>query len=293
LNTTTVFSWAQRYATEGDAGLVSRKRGRTYLSGRTLTLPQEWVLRTILTSHAPSTHGLPFALWNRRAVHGLIQVEFGIDMPIRTVGEYLKRWGYTPQRPIRCALEQMPWDVQRWMQEVYPLIAQKAKQEDGIIYWADETAVAQDGHWVRGYAPAGHAPVLAATSQRFGLTMVTAIRSKGLVRWFEFLEGAATTETTLGFMQRFVQDSEGHKVFLILDNLRAHHAKDVAAWVQTHVHEIEVSTCRRTHRRATRMNTSTATSRCSCAAPIAVGRATDCWRRLQPSCSSWSTARNG
>lgn len=159
--------------------------------------------------------------------------------PIRTVGEYLKRWGYTPQRPTRCALEQKPWDVQRWMQEVYPLIASKAKQEDGIIYWADETAVAQDGHWVRGYAPAGHAPVLAATSQRFGLTMISAISSKGLVR-FEFLEGAATTETTLGFMQRLVQDSEGHKVFLILDNLRAHHAKDVAAWVQAHEHEIEV-----------------------------------------------------
>ena len=52
---------------------------------------------------------------------------------------------YTPQRPTRCALEQKPWDVQRWMQEVYPLIAEKAKQEDGIVHWADETAVAQDG----------------------------------------------------------------------------------------------------------------------------------------------------
>ena len=114
LNTTTVFGWAQRYAVEDDEGLVSRKPGCSYLSGgRTLTLPQGWVLRTILTSQAPSTRGLPFALWNRRAVQGLIEVAFGIDMPIRTVGEYLKRWGYTPQRPTRCALEQKPWDVQR------------------------------------------------------------------------------------------------------------------------------------------------------------------------------------
>lgn len=132
LSTTTVFGWAQRYAAEGDAGLVSRKRGRTYLSGRTLTLPQEWVLRTILTSQAPSTRSLPFALWNRRTVRDLIKAEFAIDMPIRTVGEYLRRWCYTPQRPTRQALEQKPWDVQRWMQEVYPLLAQKAKQEDGI-----------------------------------------------------------------------------------------------------------------------------------------------------------------
>jgi len=241
LNTTTVFGWAQRYAAQGEAVLVSRKPGRDHLSGRTLTLPQEWVQRTILTStsQAPSTRGLPFALWNRGAVQGLIKIEFGIDMPIRTVGEYLLRWGYTPQRPTRQALEQKPWDIQRWMQEVYPLIAQKAKQEDGTIYWAEETAVSQDGHWVRRYATAGHAPVLVATSQRFGLTMISATSSKGLVR-FEFLEGAATTEMTLGFMQRLVQVSEGHKILLILENLKAHHANEVAAWVQAHTHEIEV-----------------------------------------------------
>ena len=239
LNTTTVFGWAQRHAAEGEAGLISRKPGRSYLSGRTLTLAQEGVLRTILNMQALSTRGLPFALWNRRAVRDLIEAEFGIDMPIRTVGEYLKRWGHTPQRPTRRSLEQKPWDVQRWMQEVYPLIARQAKQQDGIVYWADETALAQDGHWVRSYAPAGHAPVLAATSQRFGLTMVSAISNKGLMR-FEFLEGAATTQTTIGFMQRLVQDSEGHKVFLVLDNLWAHHAKEVAAWVWAHGHEIEV-----------------------------------------------------
>ena len=89
------------------------------------------------------------------------------------------------------------------------------------------------------YAPAGHAPVLSATNKRIGLTMVSAISSKGLVR-FEFLQGAATTETTLGFMQRIVQDSESNKVFLILDNLRAHQAKEVAIWVEAHQKEIEV-----------------------------------------------------
>ena len=102
LNTTTSFGWAQRYAAEGDASLVFRKRGCTFLLGRTLTLPQKWVLRTILTSQTPSTRGLPFALWNRRAVHGLIEVVFGVDMPIRTVGEYLKRWG-SPRVRIHVA----------------------------------------------------------------------------------------------------------------------------------------------------------------------------------------------
>ena len=49
---------------------------------------------------------LEFALWNRRAVMLAIKQFFGIDMPIRTVGEYLRRWGFTPQRPVKRALEQ-------------------------------------------------------------------------------------------------------------------------------------------------------------------------------------------
>ena len=92
---------------------------------------------------------------------------------------------------------------------------------------------------------------------------------------------------------RLVQDNEDHKVFLVLDNLRAHHAKEVAAWVRAHEHETRCSTCHPTRPTATRMNTSTGTSRRSCAAPIAAGRRMDCWRRLPPLCSSWSTARSG
>jgi len=160
-------------------------------------------LRTVITSESPSVRGLPFALWNRRA------------------------------------LEQKPLDVQNWLQNIYPLIARRAKEESGIIYWADETAVVQDGHWVRGYAPAGQTPELVASSKRFGLAMVSAVSNQGLVR-FEFLEGAANTQSTLGFMQKLVADSAGQKVFLIMDNLRAHHAKDVTVWAQAHAAQIEL-----------------------------------------------------
>ncbi len=92
VHVTTMLAWAQRYASEGEAGLKFKKPGRAYLSGRTLNLGQEWVLRTVITSESPSVRGLYFALWNRRAVGQLVQQLFGIEMPIRTVGEYLMRW---------------------------------------------------------------------------------------------------------------------------------------------------------------------------------------------------------
>jgi transposase len=81
---------------------------------------------------------LAFALWNRRAVMELIEQEFGVKMPLRTVGEYLRRWGYTPQRPMKRALEQNPERVKAWREEAYPGIAARAKAENAEIYWADE-----------------------------------------------------------------------------------------------------------------------------------------------------------
>lgn len=54
-------------------------------------------------------------------------------MPIRTVGDYLRRWGMTPQRPIKCALEQRPDDVKASLATVYPAIQARAKAENGGI----------------------------------------------------------------------------------------------------------------------------------------------------------------
>lgn len=64
----------------------------------------------------------------------------------------------------------------------------KDKQKDGIIYWVDSIAFVQESHCEQGYATAGHAWVLAASSQHFGFMMISAISSKRLVR-FEFYEG--------------------------------------------------------------------------------------------------------
>ncbi len=43
----------------------------------------------------------------------MIKGYFLIDLPVRTVRLYLKRWGFTPQRPLKHAFEQKPEAVQK------------------------------------------------------------------------------------------------------------------------------------------------------------------------------------
>jgi transposase len=62
----------------------------------------------------------------------------GIRIPVRSVGEYLKRWGFTPQKPIPRAYEQSHVAVQRRLDKTYPEIKQRAKEEDTEVHWGDE-----------------------------------------------------------------------------------------------------------------------------------------------------------
>lgn len=238
VNINTVIGWSKRYSMEGESGLKSKIRGRSYLSGRTLTLAQEWQPRSIIVGENPKQLSLPFAFWNRRAVMQLVKVLFDIEIPIRTMGEYLVRWGYTPQRPMKRALEQNPVKVEQWLNDTYPAIAGRAKAEGATIYRGEETAVAEDGHWIRGYAPAGQTPVLATPSKRHGLSVISAISNQGLVR-FEFIEEAMNSDLLITFMGRLIEDSP-QKIFLILDNLKVHHAKLVSAWLAERKDRIEV-----------------------------------------------------
>jgi hypothetical protein len=56
---------------------------------------------------------------------------------------------------------------------------------------------------------------------------------------FEFIEEAMNTDLLIGFMERLISDSS-QKVFLILDNLKVHHAKLVTAWLAERKDQIEV-----------------------------------------------------
>jgi len=205
--------------------LVVPKRGRKYGEKRHLTAEQEKQIRKMIVDHYPDQLKLQFALWDRLAVRQLIKLQFGFEMPIRTVGEYLSRWGYTPQKPIRKAYEQPPAEISRWIEESYPAIKAKEKAENAEIYWGDETGLATSGNVVRGYAPADKTPELRLNARKEHVSMISAVSNQGKLR-FMLYESPMNGKRLIEFMKRLVKDVD-RKVILILDNLRVHHCKPV------------------------------------------------------------------
>ena len=229
----TVGRWLKLSSRQFKVNRGGRKKGE----GRRLTQAQADRLRKLITDKAPDQLKLNYALWTRKAVMELIEQETGIRMPIRTVGEYLKRWGFTPQKPVKRAYEQNPKAVQRWLDEDYPAIKAKAKDEKAEIYWGDETGVRSDGQHERGYAPKGKTPVIRLNAKRTSTNMISAITNQGKVR-FRVFEGSMNADILIDFCKRLIKSSK-RKVYLILDNLRVHHAKVFKRWLSEHEDEIE------------------------------------------------------
>jgi len=122
---TTVSGWWRQYQQEGKAALNQQPRGAKFGEGRTLSSTEEAIVQRLLRQHFPEELDIDSALWTRQAVQTLIACEFGVEMPIRTVGEDLKRWGYTPQKPLKHAYEQDPQAVKAWWETEYPAIEQR------------------------------------------------------------------------------------------------------------------------------------------------------------------------
>jgi transposase len=234
----TVCRWLKGWRVAGVAALKAKKRGRRLEAKRLLEAAQAAEVQRLMIVHTPDQLDLPHALWGREAVRALVQARFGITLARRTVSDYLRRWGFTPQRPIKRALERQDAAIQAWLTAHYPKIVVRAKAEGAAIHWGDETGISNQPVYGRSFAPKGQTPVLRRPAKRHTLSMISAVTNRGTLR-FMLYEGALNTDRFIAFLRRLIKDA-GQKVFLIVDNLKVHKAGKVQAWVTAHRARIEL-----------------------------------------------------
>lgn len=228
----------QRYKAGGWKAVHVWKTGRPPGLRRILTSEQEKETQRLIRDRTPDQLKMPYALWNRQAVRELIQHRYDRELHVRSVGKYLKRWGFTPQKPLRKAYEQQPGAVRKWLEEEFPAIRSRAKTEGADILWGDETGLRSDDVRGRSYAPRGLTPVVRVNHNRHGCSVIATVTNKGEMRWMVF-KGALNSTILLRFLRRLVKDAR-RKVFLVLDNLRVHHSKPVKEWLAQQQQIIEV-----------------------------------------------------
>jgi transposase len=233
----TVWAATKAYQRGGWAAVIVQHGHRPKGAGRLLSSEQEREVQRLFRDHLPDPLKMSYALWTRQAVRELILHRYNVLLCVRAVGNYLKRWGFTPQKPLKKAYEQSPVAVSKWLSESYSTITKRAKTEGAEILWGDETGLRSDDVRGRGYAPKGETPVLRIKANRSSLSVISTVTNKGQMRWRIF-SGALDARILIDFLKRLTRNA-ARKIFLILDNLRVHHAKVVQQWLAENADKIE------------------------------------------------------
>lgn len=232
-----VNKWMALDKAGGWRNLTLKRRGRRPGSGR-LTLKQAARIRQQIIDHMPDQLKLGFYLWTRAAVAQLIEREVGVGLAVTTVGRYLKAWGMSAQKPVRRAYERNDAAIARWLRVEYPAIARQAKRERATIYWGDEMDLRSDHVTGTSFALVGQTPIVRATGQRFGCSMISAITNRGQVA-FRVFHGTFTGALFVDFLKRLLKQDR-RTVYLIVGGHPVHRSRLANAFVAAHATRIRL-----------------------------------------------------
>jgi len=232
-----VNQWMAATKQGGLRALPAKPRGRP-AGASTLTPAQATKVRQRIVDTMPDQLKLPFYLWTRAAVAALIARDCDVTVSLTTVGRYLAAWGFSVQKPVRRAYERNDAAIAKWLKRDYPAIARDAKREGATIYWGDEMGLRRDHVTGTSNAPVGQTPVVRATGQRFGCSMISAITNRGQLV-FRVFHGTFRAPMFIDFMRRLRQQAGG-KVYLIVDGHPVHRSRVAKDFVAAHPDDIRL-----------------------------------------------------
>ena len=225
----TVSNWFCRFRKNNGRMFFESRRGPASGRGGLLDAKQRKRLVKVLTDKTPDQLKFDYALWSSKAIREYVKDAFHVDISRRTARRYMNMLGFTYKCPERRFREQSPAAVAKWLDTEYPAIKAEAGRCGARIMWGDETSNMAGGYVVRGYSPRGLPSVLRAPDPRsIRCSSISAIGNRGdLV--FMFFDGGMNTDIFKEFCGRLIKDFQ-QPVFLIVDNLKVHHAKNLAEW---------------------------------------------------------------
>lgn len=131
------------------------------------------------------------------------------------MGDYLKRWGFTPQKPLQHAYKQDFEAVAQCLLNEYPAIERQAQEQDAVR----------------------QTPAM-AFALRVRVNYIATISAQGTVR-FKLYSGRFNTTLLLESLERLIAQAN-RKIFLIWDNHPVHWAEAVQLGLDEHQEQLEV-----------------------------------------------------
>jgi transposase len=191
--------------------------------------PQQKRLIPEFLWHGAEAYGFRGDVWTCARVAHVIAEEFGVRYHEDHVGRLLRELRWTPQVPIRRAVQRDEEAIRRWRDEVWPELQRRARRERRVLVFEDESGFYLLPGVVRTYAPEAATPVLRQKQTRDHLSVMGGMTPAGKVYTLarqESLNGLHSVEFLM-----HLQRVAGERLLVIWDGSPIHRRAEVKEFV--------------------------------------------------------------
>ena len=206
---------------------------------RKLTDIQLSELATLLSKGAVA-HGWPNELWTTKRMAEVIRRYFNVTCrPNQAWTIVTKYLGWTSQRPIQQLKADDEDETNRWLEEDYPRIVERANRRLGHLVFLDESGFMLAPVLRRTYAPRGHSPVCKVADPHGKISVIGAMTISPHRRRFGFCFNMLGDNanfrggTVVPFLER-IQRKIGGPLTILWDAIPIHRAAPVKRFLSNH-----------------------------------------------------------
>jgi transposase len=179
--------------------------------------------------HGPEAYGFRGQVWTCARIARVIAEEFGVSYHKDHVSRLLWELQWTPQVPIKRAIQRDEKAIERWCYEVWPNLRQQARHERRTLVFVDESGFYLLPGVVKTYSPEGRTPIITAKLTRDHLSVMGGMTPLGKVYTLarqDSLNGLHSIEFLM-----HLQRVAGERLLVIWDGSPIHRRTEVQEFV--------------------------------------------------------------
>ena len=179
--------------------------------------------------HGAEAYGFRGEVWTCARVAHVIAEEFGVTYSKSQVSRLLRALDWTPQLPMRRALQRDEAAITRWRAEVWPALHDQAQREGRTLVFVDEAGFYLLPGVVKTYSPRGQPAVLVERQTRDHLAVMGGLTPAGQVYVLVRAE-ALHGRHSITFLEHLLRHA-GERLLVIWDGSPIHRRQEVQAFL--------------------------------------------------------------
>ena len=178
-------------------------------------------------------------LWDCKKIQNVVQKELKKKIAISSLWETLRKYGLTPQKPEKMALERKQWKVYKWLRKEWPKIEEHRRKWRAMLYFQDESSVSLVPVLGTTWAKKGETPKIKVTGNRGSIAVSSAISPAGRMV-FRIENKNVNSKTFIDFLKQIMKNHKWRKIIIIADNSPSHTAKAVEEFIKENKNKIAI-----------------------------------------------------